>query len=158
MRSREDTGGDVVHPDDQLSESLEDYLIAISALADEEPAVHSGSVAYRVGVSNASVTHAFRALRDRGLIDYERYQAVTLTERGEAVARRVLERKRTLIRFFGEMLGLERTEAEQNAHRMEHVITPTAVERLKLLLQRWDRERRSPSGEVSPGRPDPPGQ
>lgn len=148
MRSREDPTGEVIRQDsvaeydtEQLSESLEDYLIAIAALSDEEPAVHSGSVAYRVGVSNASVTHAFRALRERGLIDYERYQAVTLTRRGEAVARQVLERKRTLIRFFGEMLGLEREEAEQNAHRMEHVITAKAVERLRVLLERWDRDR-----------------
>lgn len=141
----------------ELSESLEDYLLAIADLAERDGIrsanVHSGRVAERVGVSTASVTHAFRALRARGLIVYERYQAVRLTKHGAEVARQVMARKRTLIRFFDEILGLDPDEAEQNAHRMEHVITGTAVERLERLVERFDR------GEsISRGRPGPTGQ
>ncbi|MFW6313596.1 MAG: metal-dependent transcriptional regulator, partial [Spirochaetota bacterium] len=91
-----------------------------------------------VGVSTASVTHAFRALRSRGLIEYERYQAVRLTGEGPEAARLVIARKKTLIRFFSEVLGLERGEAEQNAHRMEHMITSNAIERLGELIARYD--------------------
>ena len=122
----------------ELSESLEDYLIAIHDLATDGSDVHSGRVARRVGVSTASVTHAFRALRERGLIEYERYQAVRLTGRGVEAARRVIARKRTLIRFFREVLGLDAEEAEQNAHRIEHVITQTAVDRLSALVEERD--------------------
>lgn len=122
--------------DTELSESLEDYLIAIADIAREGDGVHSGRVANRVGVSTASVTHAFRALRSRGLIEYQRYQAVRLTPRGEEVARQVMDRKRTLVRFFRDVLGLESEEAERNAHRMEHVITPHAVQRLSELVER----------------------
>src|SRR6056297_1836612 len=134
----------------ELSESLEDYLITIYELALEGTDVHSGAVAQRVGVSTASVTHAFRALRERGLIDYERYQAVRLTGEGAAAARLVIARKKTLIRFFSEVLGLDREEAEQNAHRMEHVITSNAIERLGALMTRYD------SGEsISREKPGP---
>jgi DtxR family Mn-dependent transcriptional regulator len=125
----------------ELSESLEDYLITIYDLSAEGADVHSRRVAQRVGVSTASVTHAFRALRERGLIEYERYQAVRLTEAGVEAARRVVSRKRTLIRFFNETLGLEPEEAEQNAHRMEHVITENAVDRLEELVERMDADR-----------------
>lgn len=124
--------------DSELSESLEDYLIAIADLAREDEGVHSGRVAERVGVSTASVTHAFRALRNRGLIDYQRYHAVRLSAQGEEVARRVMERKRTLLRFFRDVLHLGSEESERNAHRMEHVITPRAVERLSELVDRLD--------------------
>jgi len=122
----------------ELSESLEDYLITIYDLATGGDDVHSGRVARRVGVSTASVTHAFRALRERGLIEYERYQAVRLTGEGVEAARRVIARKRTLIRFFREVLRLDAGEAEQNAHRMEHVITQTAVDRLAALVEELD--------------------
>lgn len=118
----------------QLSESLEDYLLAIYDLASGGEHVHSGMVASRVGVSTASVTHAFRALRDRRLVEYERYRAVRLTSSGTQVARRVLSRKQILMSFFRDVLGLDRAEAEQNSHRIEHVITPTAVERLERLV------------------------
>jgi DtxR family Mn-dependent transcriptional regulator len=144
--------------DSYLSESLEDYLIAIADLAwrandsaDQQAGdpreVHSTAVADRVGVSTASVTHAFRALRERGLIEYERYQAVRLTDRGFEVARQVIGRKRTLLRFFGETLGLDPDEAERNAHRMEHVITQRAVERLERLVESIGR-----GGAVSRGK------
>ena len=126
--------------DIELSESLEDYLIAIADIAREGDGVHSGRVANRVGVSTASVTHAFRALRSRGLIEYERYQAVRLTAKGEEVARQVMQRKQALLRFFREVLELEPEEAERNAHRMEHVITPRAVERLSRLVDRLEGE------------------
>ena len=128
----------------ELSESLEDYLLAIAALGREDDSrsgqVHSGRVAERVGVSTASVTHAFRALSERGLIEYRRYQAVRLTELGSEVAHQVLSRKQTLLRFFREILGLDQQEAEQNAHRMEHVITSEAVRRLEQLVERLDRD------------------
>lgn len=120
-----------------LSESLEDYLIAIADLAERERHVHSAQLADIVGVSTASVTHAFRALRDRGLIEYERYQAVELTQRGREVAAEVIRRKETLTRFFSEVLRLDEDEASQNAHRMEHVITPAAIDRLEELVAEW---------------------
>lgn len=137
----------------ELSESLEDYLIAIYALAGEGEGVHSARVADRVGVSTASVTHAFRALRSRGLIEYRRYQAVRLTGTGEAVARQVVLRKRILIRFFQDVLGLDSQEAEQNAHRMEHVITANAIERLGELVEHFDAEK-----PVIRERPERPGR
>jgi DtxR family transcriptional regulator, Mn-dependent transcriptional regulator len=147
-----------VEPEYELSESLEDYLIAIADLAGaegcaSEAGVHSVRVASRVGVSTASVTHAFRALRERGLIDYKPYQAVRLTPHGAEVARRVMERKRTLLRFFREVLELDQEEAERNAHRMEHVITAAAVDRLSKLVDRVDR-----GSSATRGRPAPTGR
>lgn len=124
----------------ELSESLEDYLIAIADLASDGQPVHSGSVADRVGVSTASVTHAFRSLRNHGLINYRRYQAVRLTDAGTAAADAVLHRKRLLLRFFREVLELDDEEAERNAHRMEHVISPLALERLSVLVEGYPRK------------------
>lgn len=141
-----------------LSESLEDYLLAIADLAGPDPenpaSVHSGEVAVRVDVSNASVTHAFRALRERGLIEYQRYQAVHLTEAGRLAASQVLARKQALIRFFSNVLELEPSEAEHNAHRIEHVITPNAVQRLEELVDELD-GRDGVGREVSASRERP---
>lgn len=122
--------------DQELSESLEDYLLAISELTEQGVDVHAGKVAERVGVSTASVTNAFRALHKRSLIDYERYRAVTLTAEGREAASKVALRKKTLRRFFSDVLGLDDGEADQNAHRMEHVITEGAVQRLGELIER----------------------
>lgn len=128
-----------------LSESLEDYLVAIYQLARDHGNARSVAIAERLGVSTASVTHALRALADRGLIHYERYQAVTLTRDGGETAAQVARRKRVLKRFFVEVLHLDEGEADQNAHRMEHMITPRALSRLIDFL---DEVRIAPDGEA----------
>jgi DtxR family transcriptional regulator, Mn-dependent transcriptional regulator len=117
--------------------------------------VHSGEVAVRVGVSNASVTHAFRVLREHGLIEYERYQAVQLTTEGSRIARQVMKRKQALTRFFADVLNLDQTEAEQNAHRMEHVISPAAVERLEELVDSLAGRTAHELDRATPERPAP---
>lgn len=114
----------------ELSESLEDYLVAIYELSREHGSARSAEIAVQLGVSTASVTNALRALAERELINYERYQAVTLTPDGGETAAQVARRKRILQRFFVEVLKLDEGEAEQNAHRMEHMITPRALDRL----------------------------
>jgi DtxR family Mn-dependent transcriptional regulator len=133
----------------ELSESLEDYLVAIYELSRDHGNARSAAIADRLDVSTASVTNALRALADRKLINYERYQAVTLTPDGGETAAQVARRKRILERFFVDVLHLDDEEAAQNAHRIEHMITPRALDRLLELLN---------EPGVSPETPGRPGQ
>jgi DtxR family Mn-dependent transcriptional regulator len=132
----------------ELSESLEDYLVAIYELSRDHGSARSAEIADRLDVSTASVTNALRALADRKLINYERYQAVTLTRDGGETAAQVARRKRILIRFFVDVLHLDESEAGQNAHRMEHMITPTALSRLTDFLDELQSSRGA-SGRLS---------
>ncbi len=131
----------------ELSESLEDYLVAIYELSRDHGSARSAAIADRLNVSTASVTNALRSLADRKLINYERYQAVTLTRDGGQTAAQVARRKRILERFFVDVLHLDEGEAEQNAHRMEHMITPTALDRLIDFLDELQKSRRTDSNQ-----------
>jgi DtxR family transcriptional regulator, Mn-dependent transcriptional regulator len=118
-----------------LSESLEDYVVAIHEIAGAETVARPTEIARRLDVSNASVTHALRTLAELGLVNYAPYQVVTLTADGTRRARSVLDRKDVLTRFFRDTLGLKEEEAADNAHRMEHVITRNALDRLVKFLE-----------------------
>ncbi|HBT96133.1 MAG TPA: metal-dependent transcriptional regulator [Desulfobulbaceae bacterium] len=113
-----------------LSASLEDYIETIYHIIEEKMVARSKEIAARLDVSRASVTEALRALSKRGLINYEPYEAITLTARGKRAARDVIFRHRALKRFFIEVLDLDETIAEDGACRIEHAAPREIIDRM----------------------------
>ncbi|MEW5735598.1 MAG: metal-dependent transcriptional regulator [Thermodesulfobacteriota bacterium] len=113
-----------------LSESLEDYLEAVFHIERDKGAARVKDVADRMGVKAPSVTAALRALSERGLINYAPYDLVTLTDPGRRIARGVVLRHRALKDFFVKVLSVDEAEADDAACKMEHVVSPTILDRL----------------------------
>jgi len=114
----------------QISASLEDYLEAIYEIIEEKKAVKAIDISRRLGVGRSSVTEALKSLADKKLVNYGRYDVLTLTAAGEVLAKRVLIRHSVLFEFFANILGVEKQEAQENACKVEHVITDDALRRL----------------------------
>lgn len=118
-----------------LSSSFEDYLEAIWTLTREQGAARVRDIAERVGVGQSAVSNALRALDERGLVDYQPYQLVKLTDAGVAAARQVDRRHRVLRTFLVDVLGLEEAQADRNACQIEHHIDPAVIKRLAELSE-----------------------
>lgn len=114
----------------KLSASLEDYLEAIYLCSQAHGEARSKEIMERLGVSGPSVTEALRLLSEKGLVNYTRYEAITLTEQGTILARDVLYRHETLRDFFIEVLGVDHQTADEGACRMEHAVSPNIIERM----------------------------
>ncbi|HUU09251.1 MAG TPA: metal-dependent transcriptional regulator [Phycisphaerae bacterium] len=112
-----------------LSESLQDYLEAVCLLVQRHGVARMKEVAALMGVGKSSVTARIQALAERGLVHYEPYQYVTLTESGQAVGRMLLRRHRVLKRFLMEILGVPEAEAEAVGCKMEHAIKGDVLDR-----------------------------
>ena len=113
-----------------LSESLEDYLEAILELQREHNVARVKDIAGKLGVISGTVTTALRSLADRGLINYKPYSFITLTPKGEKIAKEVLRRHTVIKDFLQSVLLLEERKAEENACRMEHAMDKIAINRL----------------------------
>lgn len=87
-------------------------------------------IAKRLKVSRASVTEALRSLSQKGLIHYEPYEVITLTEKGKVVAEDVIRRHEALKEFFIKVLAIDDTIAEESACRIEHAAPPEVIDRL----------------------------
>lgn len=71
----------------ELGQSAARYLLAIARLAEtHDERITTGDVQEHLGVTAASVSEMHSKLEERGLVDYEKYRGVTLTERGETFA------------------------------------------------------------------------
>lgn len=113
-----------------MSESVEMYLLRIALLQDEDRPVPISALAEELAVSPVSANQMCRKLEERGMVHYEPYKGVTLTLHGEAVAMRVLRRRRLWEVFLAEKLGLGPDQAEEIACRFEHVTPDGLAERL----------------------------
>lgn len=140
-----------------MSESVEMYLITVARLRQADQPVPLALLAQDLGISPVSANEMCRRLAERALVTYQPYKGVTLTAQGEAMARRVLCRRRLWEVFLVEQLNLTPADADEIACRLEHVTPDTLTERLAAFLAF---PTRSPRGDAIPydGRPehDPP--
>ncbi len=113
------------------SGNREDYLISILRLtSDEEKNVKTTELASFMGVSPASVTEMIKTLSGEGLVVYERYKGLRLSDKGMSMARQVRKKHHVLERFLTEYLEMDHMDAHDEAHRMEHSISDSASIRI----------------------------
>ena len=115
--------------------SMEDYLEAIAKRGERRKAVRVKQLSERLGVKMPSVTSALKKLSEQELVEHERYGHIKLTREGDRVARDVIGRHEALTRFFGRALGIDLKTAEEDACKIEHVISPITVERLAKFVE-----------------------
>ncbi len=113
-----------------LSASLEDYIEAIYHIIDEKLVARSKEIAARLNVSRASVTEALRALAKKGLINYEPYEAITMTELGKEIAEEVIFKHNSLKKFFIQVLAIDSEIAEEAACKIEHAAPQEVINRM----------------------------
>lgn len=114
----------------KLQESGENYLEAILQLEEQNGIVRSVDIAEKLGVSKPSVSRAMGVLKKAGYINQETYGNVLLTEKGREKAKAVYHRHTVLTRFLVEVLGVEAGVAEEDACRMEHVLSDQTMEKI----------------------------
>lgn len=94
-------------PADCVDQRAGRYLTAIHWLAsNRQRRVHTGEVSDRLDVTPATVTETFERLAADALVEYEKRDGVTLTDRGEAVARELAWRQCVVRAFFATELGV----------------------------------------------------
>jgi len=119
---------------DPVSESAEMYLLRIALLSEGNNPVPISQLAETLDVSPISANQMCRKLESKGLVDYQPYKGVTLTLQGEAIALRVLRKRRLWEVFLAEKLGLDPETAEEIACRFEHVTPEDLAEKLAEFL------------------------
>ncbi len=115
---------------DALTGPVEDYLKAIYALGRGTGAVATNDIAQRLLIAPASVSGMVRRLADQGLLSYERYHGVKLTERGRRAALRTLRRHRIIESYLSKALEYPWDRVHAEAERLEHAASDELVDRM----------------------------
>ena len=115
-------------------QSEEDYLESILTISEEKEIVHRIDVAKRMNVSQAAVNKAIKLLLEKNYV-YEDGKHLYLTQEGKAYANAVYERH-CIIREYLIKNGISSAVAEEDACRMEHLISEETVSMMCAFLKK----------------------
>ena len=85
---------------EKLSSSLEDYLETIYNFIEENKSIRAIDISHALNVSRASVTEALKKLASKNLINYGRYDVISMTEEGKKQAVSVISKHKALHHFL----------------------------------------------------------
>lgn len=132
-------------PREKSSVSREDYLKAIWEIVQEGQAPISARLAKDLAVTPPAVTAALKRMARDGYLRLpsSRDGRIVLTAKGRQAAEHLVLRHRLAEKLLTEVLGLDWTEAHEEAERLEHAIS-SQVE--ALLLKRFGHDSTCPHG------------
>lgn len=116
--------------------TVEDYLKCILLAEQEAPdqPVSTGQIAVALEVAPGTVTAMLKTLARSGLVSYEPYSGVWLTEQGRQLAVHVLRRHRLVELFLVRVMGLDWSEVHDEAELLEHAVSDRIIERMDAML------------------------
>jgi DtxR family transcriptional regulator, Mn-dependent transcriptional regulator len=133
--------------------STQDYLAAIYDLGGSGKPVIGARLAKHMAVSAPAVTEAMHRLARGGYVKMGHGKELTLTPKGREIAEVMARRHRLLERWLTDTLGLNWTDAHEEAHRLEHALSPRVEDRLAEML---GMPSTCPHGNPIPGMARPP--
>jgi DtxR family manganese transport transcriptional regulator len=116
--------------DHHKAETAEDYVELIHDLILESGEARSVDLAKRLGVSHVTVAKTVQRLRKDGLVRYEPYRSIFLTDSGQSLAQRCQRRHQEVVAFL-RALGVSPFAAEIDAEGIEHHVSDETLNAMR---------------------------
>lgn len=121
-----------------MTPSKEDYLKAIWSLSErrtgQPPEVSTKDLAETLQISLPAVSKMLKQMNAQALVVHNPYYGVRLSDRGRAVALKIVRRHRLLEKFLAEVLHYPLSAVHDEAERLEHYISDELEFRVYELL------------------------
>ncbi|MCP4884525.1 MAG: metal-dependent transcriptional regulator [Flavobacteriales bacterium] len=132
-----------------ITRNVEDYLKAIFYLTQEfdYEKVGTNQLAEHLGLSPASVSVMIKKMKDKDLVDYEKYGKIALTEPGQIIALRLVRKHRLWETFLHQHMNFSWDEVHEVAHQLEHINSPKLIRELDNFL---GNPKTDPHGDIIP--------
>jgi len=128
----------------------ENYLKIIYHLSQKSTGtVQTNTIADEIQTKPASVTDMLKKLSDKKLVNYVKYQGVTLTAKGTEIAVNIVRKHRLWEVFLVDKLNFKWDEVHEIAEELEHINSAALVERLDEFL---GFPKKDPHGDPIPDR------
>tara|TARA_B100000780_G_scaffold276893_1_gene246417 strand:+ start:757 stop:1413 length:657 start_codon:yes stop_codon:yes gene_type:complete len=118
------------------SQAEENYLKAIFKLSGKEQhSVSTNSIAEELQTKASSVSDMVKKLSEKNLVNYIKYQGVSLTKEGVVLAVHIVRKHRLWEVFLVNHLHFKWDEVHDIAEQLEHIESPELVARLDIFLE-----------------------
>ncbi len=113
-----------------ISKSAEEYLKNIYLIFMQSGNVRVTDIANKMQCTKPSVNKALHILKDEGLISYEPYSEIVLTEEGKEYAKKIIAAYDIVFLFLREILGIKTDEAKQEADKIKAAMSDDTLNQL----------------------------
>ena len=138
-------------PQFEMSSVQGEYLIRVYTTLREGSRVVGSRLAERLGVSASAVTQAFQRMEKQGLAVIDHDWGVQLTPEGRSIAESIIRRHYLIERLLVDTLGFDWADADDEAERLEHALSPKLE---TYLFESLGEPTTCPHGNPFPGSPD----
>ncbi len=113
-----------------ITKRMEDYLRVIYELKYYNGDIKIKDIAFKLNIKPSSVVEMLDRMKDLGLVKYEKRKRITLTKKGEEIAKSLKVKNESILKFL-KLLGVPHNIAVEDAHKMEHILSKETLERIK---------------------------
>lgn len=131
-----------------LSSVIEDYLQVLHYMTRDGVAVIAARLAERLNVTPPTVTATLQRMERDGLIEHGPRKEILFTQGGRQLAEDIVRRHALAERLLTDLLKMPWHESHEEAHGVEHAMTPKLEARL---LQALGNPTTCPHGNPIPG-------
>lgn len=118
-----------------MTHSEENYLKAIYHLtASTNADVSTNAIAETMDTKASSVTDMLKKLAEKDLVNYKKYQGVSLTQKGGLAAKMIVRKHRLWEVFLVEKLDFSWDEVHDIAEQLEHIKSEKLINKLDNFL------------------------
>ncbi len=118
-----------------MTTSEENYLKVIYHLSHLSPkGVNTNAIAAMIETKASSVTDMLKKLSEKDWINYQKYQGVSLTDKGKLNAKIIVRKHRLWEVFLVEKLGFSWDEVHEVAEELEHIKSEKLINQLDHFL------------------------
>lgn len=126
-------------PQERISSVVENYLLSLYILKEEQESTVLAQLAAYIrrlpaseglGTTLPSILGMLRRMSRDGLIRISSKKDIEFTEKGAQLAEGVARRHRLAERLVVDVLGVELSRADEEAHQLEHGISPYLEDRI----------------------------
>jgi DtxR family Mn-dependent transcriptional regulator len=133
---------------EHLSETIEDYLQLIYTMRREGTPVIAARVKERKGVSAPTAWATLKRMERDGLVTLDAEHHIGLSPQGQERAESIIRRHMLAERLLTDILKLDWADVHDEAHRVEHAISPLIERQILAIL---DNPETCPHGNPIPG-------
>lgn len=116
----------------KLTNSQEEYLKVIYILKNTENEIKVTEIANRLNKTKASVNNGIKSLKDSGLINYEPYKQIELTEQGKKEAIKIIEAYDIVKLFLNDIIGVKKENVEEEAKNIKTILSDDSINKLAI--------------------------
>jgi len=118
-----------------VTHSVAHHLTAIADLMTEYGYARVSDVARKLEITRGSASITLKGLKKRGLVTEDDRRFLGLSSEGRRIALSIQARRVVMKRLFCDVLGISPDQAEIDACKVEHLVSPETAERITRFLR-----------------------